>query len=287
MISAISVQYELEKIQNWKHYTQKIHGILDPIFKQRPDFVLMPEYAGLDITSLYTDLPEREQMVQSEKNHLADFLELFSSLSRKNDCYICPGTFFVQDGKKFRNRAYIFSPRGTFEFQDKIQLIPMEIEDFNSGTEIKTFETDFGMIGIAICYDSEFPIIVRKQVENGALLILVPSCTVTEEGYYRVQVASRARAMENQCYTLQSSLVGNAPWHMMSSVGMGGAFTPIDSGFPKDGIQKLGKWNEPGPLAVQFNFKALTEVRERGQTRNYQDGFRDHVLTCRIHSCRL
>ena len=58
-------------------------------------------------------------------------------------------------------------------------------------------ETDLGVVGVAICYDSEFPLIVRRQVEAGAELILVPSCTDTMAGYHRVALSCRARAGES------------------------------------------------------------------------------------------
>ena len=69
----------------------------------------------------------------------------------------------------------------------------------SAGDEIRVFDTDFGKIAINICYDSEFPLIARQQVEAGADLILVPSCTDTQAGFHRVRLGCQARALENQC----------------------------------------------------------------------------------------
>ena len=79
-----------------------------------------------------------------------------------------------------------------------------------SGKELKCFDTEYGKIAINICYDSEFPLLARKQVEAGCVLILVPSCTDTLAGYHRVKIGSHARALENQCYVVQSLLAGDA-----------------------------------------------------------------------------
>ena len=51
-----------------------------------------------------------------------------------------------------------------------------------SGLPPAVFETPWGRIGIAICYDSEVPPLVRAQVEANAWLILVPTCTDTLHG---------------------------------------------------------------------------------------------------------
>ena len=53
---------------------------------------------------------------------------------------------------------------------------------------------------------------MRAQVEAGAWLILVPSCTDTVAGYERVRLAAAARAMENQCFVAMAPTVGAAPW---------------------------------------------------------------------------
>ena len=64
-----------------------------------------------------------------------------------------------------------------------------------------------------ICFDAEFPALVQAaQVEAGAWLILVPTCTDTLHGFNRVRLAAAARAMENQCFVVMAPTVGEAPW---------------------------------------------------------------------------
>jgi predicted amidohydrolase len=63
------------------------------------------------------------------------------------------------------------------------------------GRQLRVFETVLGRIGVAICYDSQFPLLVRAQAEAGAELILIPSCTEYLSGYHRVRAAAQARAL--------------------------------------------------------------------------------------------
>ena len=77
-----------------------------------------------------------------------------------------------------------------------VTLTRFESEEWgiSPGQASQVFETSLGVIGAAICYDSEFPLLVRSQIAQGAELVLVPSCTDTLAGYYRVALSCRARA---------------------------------------------------------------------------------------------
>ncbi len=96
-------------------------------------------------------------------------------------------------------------------------------------------------MGIAICYDSEFPQYIQTLIQAGAQFILIPSYTDSPEGFYRVHIAARARAMENQCYTIHACARGQVSCLFLDGMANGhaGVFTPIDTGFPTDGILSM------------------------------------------------
>jgi predicted amidohydrolase len=134
-------------------------------------------------------------------------------------------------------------------------------------------DSALGTLGVAICYDSEFPLLVRRQVEAGADLVLVPSCTETLAGYHRVAIGSRARALENQCYVVQAPTVGQAPWsHAIDdNHGAAGIYGPVDSSLKSDGVLAQGEIDAPGWVVAELDFDALARVRADGQVRNYSD----------------
>lgn len=206
----------------------------------------------------------------------ADFVNLYKKLAQEHACIIQAGSFPVQiDNGEYRNRAYLFLPDGRVEFQEKLQMTRFENEQWiiKSGTELKCFDTDFGKMAISICYDSEFPLLAHHQVRAGADLILVPSCTDTVAGYYRVRIGCQARALENQCYVVQSSLVGNAPWSEAVDVNVGaaGVYTPVDRGFPNNGILAVGDLNACQWIYADLEFANIATVRQQGQVFNYRD----------------
>jgi predicted amidohydrolase len=134
-------------------------------------------------------------------------------------------------------------------------------------------ETDFGRIGIAICYDVEFPSLVRAQAEAGAWLILAPSCTDSLHGFNRVRLSARARALENQCFVAVSPTVGMAP-HLASvdeNHGYAAVFGPVDRGFAADGVVVRGTLDEAGLVLADLDSARLDEVRSSGAVRNFRD----------------
>jgi predicted amidohydrolase len=107
----------------------------------------------------------------------------------------------------------------------------------------------------------------------GVKLILVPSCTDTVAGYHRVKIGCQARALENQCYVVQSPLVGNADWSEAVDVNVGAAavYTPVDRGFPDNGILAIGDFNAVRWLFADICLDGIQTVREHGQVFNYRD----------------
>ncbi|MCX6926860.1 MAG: carbon-nitrogen hydrolase family protein [Verrucomicrobia bacterium] len=76
---------------------------------------------------------------------------------------------------------------------------PEEDEGVSPGTELPVFDTDFGKVGIMICYDSWFPEVTRLLAYKGAELVLLPNA-----GYYAGLMP--ARAADNGVWIAVSTL---------------------------------------------------------------------------------
>jgi predicted amidohydrolase len=273
-----AAQYDISFLETWENFAAKTQRWVQEAVDNQADILVFPEYACLELTSLfprevYSCLSAQLEALQSL---LPDFLQIYSDLAVRHGIYIQAGTFPVKhaDGV-FHNHAYFFNPQGEFDFQEKLTMTRFENEHWLicRGLEIKAFDTVFGKVAIAICYDSEFPHYARKQAELGAKLILVPSCTDTLAGYNRVRIGSQARALENQCYVVQASLVGNVDWSEAVDVNCGaaGIYTPVDRGFPDNGILAMGEFNQPQWVFAEVDFAAVDHIRQTGQVFNYKD----------------
>jgi len=277
-VKIATAQYDISFLENWQAYQDKIGRWVSEAVQQKAQILLFPEYASMELASLfgkeiYSSLSKQLAAMQSV--HL-DYLGLFSGLAKQYRCIIQSGSFPVEvEADGYCNRAYLFMPDGSFEYQDKLIMTRFENEQWfiRGGTELKCFDTEYGKIAINICYDSEFPLLARKQVEMGANLILVPSCTDTLAGFHRVKIGCQARALENQCFVVQSCLVGTAPWSEAVDVNIGaaGIYTPVDRGFPDNGILVSGELNSVQWVIGEVSLSACAVVRTEGQVFNYRD----------------
>jgi len=277
-VKIAAAQYDIGFFENWGNYRQKVERWVGEAADQGAKILLFPEYGSMELASLfgqaiYSSLSKQLEAMQSL---LDDYIGLYRELAQKHRCYIQSGTFPVRiDGEIYHNRAYLFMPNGDFDYQDKLMMTRFENEQWliNRGLELKCFDTEYGRIAINVCYDSEFPVLARKQVEAGANLILVPSCTDTLAGYHRVRIGCQARALENQCYVVQSPTVGLAPWSEAVDVNIGAAaiYTPVDRGFPDNGVLAIGELNASQWVFAEIDLDGIARVRENGQVFNYRD----------------
>ncbi len=213
--------------------------------------IVLPEYLALEVAAMFDEATRGDfarSLIALQDLH-AQYLEIARSLAVRHRVHLVAGTFLVDNGAgRFRNRAYLASPSGDIAWQDKLCLTGFERASgvIEPGDALKVFDTAFGRIAICICYDIEFPLYARAQMEAGARLILVPSCTDTEAGASRVQIGCQARAMENEVYVACAVTAGEAAWSpaLDTNTGTAAIYTPIDRGFPHDGVlvRASGGW---------------------------------------------
>lgn len=273
-----AAQYPLDCIDGWDAYAHKLTAWVSEAATHGAQLLVFPEYGALELAALTTvaDHNDIAAVYAAMQERLSDFLELHRELAIRHGVYLLAASLPVrQTGGLYRNRAHFFAPNGAHGHQDKLLLTRFELalDLMQPGEHIVVFDTAFGAIGVCICYDSEFPLIARAQVEAGARLLLVPSCTDGMAGYQRVHIACRARALENQCIVVQSPTVRDVPWMPVvdENVGAAGVYGPPDNYFPGDGILACGNLNEPGWVYTDVDLTWIDQVRTNGQVRNHAD----------------
>ena len=277
-VKIATAQYDISFLETWENYQLKTERWVKQAAEQAAKILLFPEYNTMELASLFPEViysSLNDQLIALQTLHDA-YLNLFQGLAQEYQCYIQAGSFPVQISEGiYHNRAYLFMPNGERDYQDKIMMTRFENEHWliSAGNQLKTFDTEYGCIAINICYDSEFPLLARQQVEAGANLILVPSCTDTVAGFHRVKIGCQARALENQCYVAQACLVGNAAWSPAVDVNVGaaGIYTPVDYGFPDNGVLASGEFNVPQWVYATIDLHNCEKIRARGQVFNYRD----------------
>lgn len=280
-----AAQFPVFEPQDWAEVAHTVSRFAAQAADERAQLLVFPEYAAMSLAALFpnTIKGHLQEELRAIQGYHGDWLALHARLAREQGLHILAGSFPVQLGDgRFRNRAHLFAPNGKRGWQDKWTMTRFETElwGISAGDTLKVFDTALGCIGVNICYDVEFPLLARAQVEAGAGIILAPSCTDTRAGYWRVRVGAQARALENQCVVIQAPLVGEAPWSAAIdvNVGMAGIYTPPDRGLPDDGVLALGKWNQPQCVFADIDPSRLAAVRADGQVFNHRDWARQPGL---------
>ncbi|MDO6460462.1 carbon-nitrogen hydrolase family protein [Granulosicoccaceae sp. 1_MG-2023] len=278
VVRIAAAQYPVTRFDDWDGWAQWQRDWVSDAAAEGARLLLFPEYCAMELASLFGDEVALDLHGQLDvlQSLLPQYRQQFAALAGEFSVTIQAGTFPVRlDDGRMVNRAMLFRPDGSEDFQDKLIMTRFEREQWgmSGGDGLRVLDSEFGPLGISICYDSEFPAIARRQAELGAVLILVPSCTDTAAGYHRVRIGSQARALENQCYVVQSPLVGDAPWSAAVDVneGAAGVYTPADSGFPDNGVLAMGEYNRPQWLYADLQLAKVAQVRRDGQVFNFRD----------------
>ena len=241
------------------------------------DLVVMPEYACVELGAALAGgkAPDAATELRAMVAAADDILAAMRAAASRHGIWLQPGTLPMREGDRIVNRAPLIAPDGRLAMQEKRRMTRFEAEHWgvSSGAPPRVFETPWGRIGIAVCYDAEFPDMVRAQVEAGAWLILVPTCTDTIHGFNRVRIGAQARAMENQCFVAVAPTLGGFEGTVALDENHGAAaiYGPVDRGFPADGVIAERAFDDPGLIFATLDPARLEVVRADGAVRNHRD----------------
>lgn len=288
-------QYPIETLASWAVWRAKLDAGVAEAARAGAELLVMPEYAAMELTQFLPDATLEDQLVAIQQFH-APYLAALAETARTHDVTIVGGSFPERvdrdgDATPYRNRLRVIAPSGEPVVVEKLQMTRFERERWgiSGGQAQPVIELGAMRLGVAICYDAEFPLIARRLVEAGANVIAVPSCTDSLAGYHRVRVACAARALENQCYVVQAPTVRVAPWSIAvdENVGAAGVFAPCDRGFPDDGVVAMGTLNAPQILVADLDLARVEEVRREGQVLGHRDWSAPSHLAGEVTRVRL
>lgn len=272
------LQYPVERPDGIAAFGAKLDHWLAQAKAGGAEMAVLPEYACVELGAALTgsaiadEAAELAAMVEAAPDILAEMREA----ARRAGLWLLAGTLPMRDADGLiRNRAPLIDPEGRLATQDKHAMTRFERERWGvtAGASPSVFSTPWGLIGISVCYDAEFPKHVRAQVEAGAWLVLAPSCTDTLHGFNRVRVCAAARAVENQCFVAITPTVGTAPWSaaLDANRGYAAVFGPIDRGFPEDGVLARGALDMPQWVFAELDPARIEAVRRDGAVFNHRD----------------
>lgn len=264
--------YPLKWLETWADYAANLQEWVAEAAGQGAELLVFPEYSAMELAGLAgaAAASDVRGSIDAVDARMPDAWDLHCDLASKYGVHVLAGSAPVRDGDLVVNRAMLCTPNGARAFQDKQIMTRFEREDWgvSGGGPLQVFDTALGSIAVLICYDSEFPLLGRAVSE--AEVLLVPSCTEAQSGYWRVRIGAMSRALEGQCVSVMASLTGQEPrlFAVEENTGTGGVFGPPDRGFPGTGIMALGQIDVPGWTVADIDLAKIAEVRADGVVLN-------------------
>lgn len=143
--------------------------------------------------------------------------DMLVGLAQKHHVYLAAGSVPEKDGEgHIYNTAYVFDREGKMIAKHrKMHLFDIDIrggqyfkesDTLTAGDRCTVFDTEFGRMGLCICFDIRFPQLSLLMAKKGARMILVPASFNDTTGPAHWELLFRARAVDNQCFMAGTSV---------------------------------------------------------------------------------
>ncbi len=185
-------------------FEKKIH-----IFKQRPDFVVLPEYSQIDST--ITDFHRAALRHQ-------DDLEYFVHLSDELCICLVAGTIVEPVGKELYNTSYVIHNGEIVGKYRKRRPVPGELsKGISPGGEKLVLDIDGTRIAVLICGDVFFPQLYEELLSDEVDLIFVPTTSP-----FRPEDSLSQKRYRDQKYFIEGALLASG--YVVKTCGVGQIF---------------------------------------------------------------
>ena len=197
-----TVADKMENVRTVKTYLEKIKD-------ENPDFVILPE--------MFCCPYQTENFPIYAEKEGGPVWQQLSGYAKQYGIYLIGGSMPEKDAEgNVYNTSYIFDREGKqIGKHRKVHLFDIDVkggqtfkesDTLTAGDSDTVFDTEFGKIGVMLCFDIRFPELSRMMVNDGVKVIFVPAAFNMTTGPAHWELSFRTRALDNQIY-----MVGCAP----------------------------------------------------------------------------
>lgn len=204
-VAAIQMPTVTDKMQNVR--TAGIY--LEKIKDEKSDFVILPE--------MFCCPYQTQNFPVYAEEEGGPVWQQLSEYAKQYGIYLIGGSMPEKDAEgKVYNTSYIFDRQGKqIGKHRKVHLFDIDVtggqtfkesDTLTAGDHDTVFDTEFGRMGVMLCFDIRFPELARMMVNDGAKAIFVPAAFNMTTGPAHWELSFRTRALDNQIY-----MIGCAP----------------------------------------------------------------------------
>ena len=209
---------QMNVVDNKEKNIKTARLMIEESISKNADFIILPEMFNCPYSN--------DKFIEyGEKEKSSETLSEISKLAKSNNVYILAGSIPEIEEDKLYNTSYLFDRQGNviakhrkmhlFDIDVKRKITFKESDVLTAGNDFTIADTEFGKVGIGICYDIRFPELAKIMVENGALILIYPGAFNMTKGPAHWELLFRSRAMDNQafCIGVAPALNNDASYH--------------------------------------------------------------------------
>ena len=209
---------QMNVVDDKKANLKKAGTLIADSVDNNADFIVLPEMFNCPYSN--------DKFVEyGENEHDSQTLNTISQMAKSHNVYILAGSIPEREDDKLYNTSYLFDKTGSIIAKHrKMHLFDIDVKDkitfkesdvLTAGNEFTIADTDFGKIGIGICYDVRFVELAMIMAERGAEILFYPGAFNQTTGPAHWELLFRSRALDNQvfCIGVAPALNINASYH--------------------------------------------------------------------------
>lgn len=255
MVAAIQMQSRDDK----QHNLSRVEELLDVGIERGAKLVALPE--------LFNFCGNPQSLKANAEPIPGPTVNLLCAKAKESHVYILGGSLAesVSGTEKIFNTSVLIEPSGRiiakyrklhlFDAEIGEQVVIKESDVIEHGDKPVTAETDYGTVGLTICYDLRFPELYRYLAAKGAKIIFVPSAFMAATGKDHWEPLIRARAIENQVFIIAPNEIGPIPGTNMLRYGRSIIVDPW-------GTVLSQASDTEGVITAELDFDYLLKVRK-------------------------
>ena len=190
---------------------EQVFGLLARAFAESVDLAALPEVWPRQGAA--SQIREAAEPIPGPRS------DRLAELSARHHVWVHGGSVLERDGDRVFNTSVLFDRAGElvatyrkihlFDADPPGAVPSRESSVFTAGEEVVTAETEFGRVGLSICYDVRFPELYRSLAVQGATILFVPAAFRFETGVDHWEPLLRARAIEDQAFVIAAAQWGS------------------------------------------------------------------------------
>lgn len=205
--------FQMKNDGNIQANLEKSLCAIETAAKNGADLIFFPE---IQLTEFFPQFSKNYQPKNVEKYRVSlnsKIIKAFCEAAAKNHIIVSPNVYLEENGKSY-DASVLISKNGKILGTQKMVHVAQAAQFYEqdyyvpSDDGFKVFDTDFGKIGIVVCFDRHYPESIRTEALRGADLILIPTANTKAEPQKMFKWEICVQAFQNSVAVAMCNRVG-------------------------------------------------------------------------------